>query len=379
MALLAIACIAAQFGGSLVASLASLVVWLVALAVVDAALLRRFWMPRFWLLTAIVALAGGLLLGRRDVEILRVPFSSEGLRLGALMVIRGAFVFGLALWASRALAGSGWRRWTRRLGAEPLGAAVSVAFGLLPGLEAEWSRARAAAGRSGGRRFRRTFDASVELIARTARLAERLALEQSGGADALETGPSADRPLRLAVVGPRGAGKTSTLGRLADALRGKGRSVGGIRQPRVLDGDRTVGYRLEDVADGTVREFASESSTSDAAGSRFRFDPEGWAWAAERIRRARREAEIVVVDELGRLEARGEGHLPALLEEVESPRARVLLIAVREDAARAVSGRLGGFDRVLPADASVGEIEAEAERLVARLVAEADGPPSLHR
>ena len=73
----------------------------------------------------------------------------------------------------------------------------------------------------------------------------------------------------------------------------------------------------------------------------YTFEVDGWQWAAQRVRQARRGADVVVVDELGRLEARGEGHLPALTQPLRGERARVWLLCVRADAAAAVQQRLG--------------------------------------
>ena len=111
-----------------------------------------------------------------------VVFSTRGLRLGMLMIVRGTFLFGLSLWASRALAHDGWLRLCRRLGAERLGVSVRIAFGLLPTLQAELRVARGSPKPAGRRRYRRLRDAAVRLVRQTARIAERLAAEDASNA-----------------------------------------------------------------------------------------------------------------------------------------------------------------------------------------------------
>jgi hypothetical protein len=179
---LGLVCLALQFGGSLAGSSGALGVWLLALLVLDRRALRRLWLPRFWLVGLVFVAAAALLLEPRDLEVAGLGVSSRGLRTGALMLVRGTLIFGLAVVASRALGGAGWLRWCRRLGVERLGEAVRVAFGLLPELQRELRRAGAAtAGRPARRgRLGGVHEAAVRLVVRTARLAERLGRGPTG-------------------------------------------------------------------------------------------------------------------------------------------------------------------------------------------------------
>jgi len=178
----AAACIALQFGGSLTLSSVALALWWVVLLLVDRPLLRRLWLPRFWAASAFVVLGSSMLLGNADLTLGPLEFSTRGLRLGMLMIVRGTFLFGLSLWASRALAHDGWLRLCRRLGAERLGVSVRIAFGLLPTLQAELRVARGSPKPAGRRRYRRLRDAAVRLVRQTARIAERLAAEDASNA-----------------------------------------------------------------------------------------------------------------------------------------------------------------------------------------------------
>jgi len=186
----AAACIALQFGGSLALSSVALALWLLALLLVDRPLLRRLWLPRFWVASAVVVLASSMFIGRADLVLGPLGFSSRGLLLGTLMVVRGTFLFGLSLWASRALEHDGWLHLCRRLHAERLGVSVRIAFGLLPTLQAEIRNARRSLNPPGRHRpYRRMRDAAVRLVLHAARLAEGLAAEEASSGRRM---PSAD-------------------------------------------------------------------------------------------------------------------------------------------------------------------------------------------
>ena len=126
--------------------------------------------------------------------------------------------------------------------------------------------------------------------------------------------------VRVAIIGPVCSGKTTTLGHLRDRLAAEGLSVGGVLQPALRRPEGPADYVLEDAETGAQCAFV----TRDPATAKPIFDTAGWTWAASRIRGARETRDVVVVDELGIVEARGEGHLPALVEPLAESGARVI-------------------------------------------------------
>lgn len=161
--------------------------------------------------------------------------------------------------------------------------------------------------------------------------------------------------IRYAIAGPPRHGKTTTLLALARGLNRAGFSCTGVAQPALYQGCRVVGYELEDIPSGERRPFASRRgrSSSSTLLSRgrlpapgalpFRFDDKGLAWAAARIQRP---ADVLLVDELGWLEAASHGHLPALQAALSRGLHRAVVLAIRMDALPAIEARLGSL-RVL--------------------------------
>jgi nucleoside-triphosphatase THEP1 len=358
MGIAALACVGVQLPGSLLLSTVALAIWLGLLAAIDQASLRRLWMPRFWGVTVIFAVGSGLLLGPRRAHGVWSVISPEGLRAGLLMVVRGAFIFGLAAWASRALGGRDLERAFARVGLARLGSALKTALRLLPELKDRLLAATPPARR--WQMMRRLPHVAVDVICETARLAEEMSTSR--------------RPMIAAVVGAPGSGKTTLVGTVLSGLRARGLVVGGVTQPAIVEEGARVGYLLRDASTGEERPFARRRTRPAREQPGFSFDDEGWSWAERRVQQASGAADVLVVDELGRLEARGEGHLPALLQRrAEEARARVALVAVRADCADAIRERLGAFDLELPSGADAAIVERFIDQIAGACLEEQRG------
>lgn len=182
------------------------------------------------------------------------------------------------------------------------------------------------------------------------------------------------------ISGAKGAGKSSTASRVAGLLAARGVTGGGVIQEALHeDGDR-VAYRARQlgVPDDAVllarRGAAPEGARADAVCSfcSFMFDDDAFAKAGAWIRDAARACEVVVIDEVSKLEASGGGHHDAIRDALGG-RALVVLV-VRADQLFAIVERFGLGDAV--ATLEVGDEGAVAPFVDALVqAARAEGSP----
>jgi len=135
---------------------------------------------------------------------------------------------------------------------------------------------------------------------------------------------TADRPC-LILHGSIASGKTRTASRLARSLAARGVSVGGILAPRLLEHGETVGYEVEDLRSGQRRPLASLRPPGVPAG-RYFLSRDGLAFARDALGEALEYAEIILIDEVGRLELDGGGHAAGVRAALEQAALPVLVV-----------------------------------------------------
>ncbi len=179
---------------------------------------------------------------------------------------------------------------------------------------------------------------------------------------------------RYGIVAPPRQGKTTTLLQLARRLSEHGVAVTGVAQPARCGHGLVTAYELQDIPEGTRHPLATRERSRGALAHlapgqvppreklAFRFDDAGMAWAAERVLRP---ADVLLVDELGWLEARGDGHLPAVQTAHSKGRHRAVVLAIRQGARPAIEARLGAVTGFRPAPDLV-------DRLFRRLIRDLD-------
>jgi len=140
------------------------------------------------------------------------------------------------------------------------------------------------------------------------------------------------------ITGGRGSGKTTLLTGAIARLRSTGLRVAGILSPGVLKEGQRHGFDVVDLRTG-AREVLSrrDGDPSWVAIGSYRFSPRGLMFGRSVLDgRNLVDAEVVAIDEVGRLELQGEGWAPCL--DALDASTRTLLV-VRDEFLEAVQTR----------------------------------------
>ncbi len=130
------------------------------------------------------------------------------------------------------------------------------------------------------------------------------------------------------VTGSAGQGKTTFARELTELLKEKGVSPGGILSERILEGEDTSGYDIVSIATGDRMAFLrTDGNAGQEKIGRFFIDKEGLE--AGRAILSEAQGEIIVIDEVGRLEISGGGWAPSI-DFLLSRSNKRLLLTVRD-------------------------------------------------
>lgn len=256
-------------------------------------------------------------------------------------------------------------RFAQRLGMERLGLVLGLSLNALPRIaEASlevWT-AYSARGRNFGDRLRRLPGLGEVLLAHTARIAEEATAAAALRGHAALT--RAHRPLPLAIptvvlTGPSGVGKTEAVLELAGRLRGRGVPVRGFVQVAVIDDGRKVGFRIRDLVSGEETGLAWWVGRKRGQfGTGFRFHVDGFSLGRRALERTDRGS-LVIVDEIGPVELRGGGHMPAVRRALAVPDLAGVVLVVRR---ALVPSLLAAIDA---SDAKVVDLEDTSQAAIA--------------
>lgn len=301
----------------------------------------------------------------------------RGLELGGMVLLRLAVLVVVASVLVRRVDAEALLRTTRRLGFERLGLVLGLALNALPRIIESsgdvWA-ANTMRSRNAFDRFRRLPGLGEVLLAHTARIAEEAAAAASlrGHSALTRTSGALNVPVRTVVLtGPPNCGKTGAIIDLVRAMKRRDVPVAGFVQPGLFENDRKVGFTIRDLSTGeeTVLARLGERATG-SYGTRFQFSEEGFALGRDALRSAG-PGSVLVLDEIGPVELRGEGHMPAVRAALESKELLGAVIVVRRSLIPTLLADLGASDAV------VIDIEVCGEEAANRVIEALSLPPGL--
>ena len=129
------------------------------------------------------------------------------------------------------------------------------------------------------------------------------------------------------VVAPLNGGKTTYLVHLIETLKQDGLAVGGVL---ALANPEKTWYRLKDLSSTESRLVLCETQSLGMQRiGRFSIDAEGFAWANALIEKSLGKSDVVVFDEIGRLELNDGGLAPSFRKALALKQVSILA-AVRD-------------------------------------------------
>jgi nucleoside-triphosphatase THEP1 len=288
----------------------------------------------------------------------------RGFEIGGMMLLRLLVLVVAAAVLVHSINAEKLLRATQKMGFERLGLVLGLALNSLPRLaEAAADVWTASKVRHDGAvaRLRRLPGLGEVLLAHTARIAEEAAAAASlrGHSALTRAGNGLKSTIQVVVVtGPSGGGKTEVVTAVAARLRSSGIPVAGFVQPGEFAEGRKVGFRIHDVATGVEAALATlDEHREGDFGTRFRFVDEGFRLGREALSRARSRS-VVLVDELGPIELRERGHMPAVRSALAIPGLIGAIIVVRRHLVPTLLAELEASDAV------VVDVEAEGDNAV---------------
>ncbi|HKM09234.1 MAG TPA: NTPase [Candidatus Methanomethylophilaceae archaeon] len=135
------------------------------------------------------------------------------------------------------------------------------------------------------------------------------------------------RNIKIGITGLPGAGKTYVLQKVIEMLEENGLTIGGMINDAIGDGRHKTGSSVRDLVTGQSEVFASVDIESRIKHGKLGVDIE----ALERvgvgaIRRASEECDVIVIDEVGKMEVESPAFIKAVKDSLEVGKPMIITI-----------------------------------------------------
>ena len=133
--------------------------------------------------------------------------------------------------------------------------------------------------------------------------------------------------IKIGITGLPGAGKTFALRAVLNMLKEENVVIGGMINEPVDDGRHRTGFTVRDLLTGEIEQFASVDYESKITVGRIgvdigKFEPV----AVAAIKNACESADIIVIDEVGKMEVESEAFVKAVREALEFDKPMIITL-----------------------------------------------------
>lgn len=133
--------------------------------------------------------------------------------------------------------------------------------------------------------------------------------------------------LKIGITGLPQAGKTYALRKVIEMLEAEERIVGGMLTEPITDGGRRTGFWVEDWRTKVRKVLASTEIDSKVTVGKYGVDLEALEQVGvEAIRRATEEADVIIVDEVGKMEMESDTFVEAVKDALDSDKPAILTL-----------------------------------------------------
>ena len=133
--------------------------------------------------------------------------------------------------------------------------------------------------------------------------------------------------IKIGITGLPGSGKTYALQRVIEMLQEEEVTIGGMIDEPVGDGRHKTGFTVRDIMTGETQVFASTEFESKIMVGKIGVDLSKLEEVGVRaIRNACQECDIIVIDEVGKMEVESEAFVEAVKESLEADKPMIITL-----------------------------------------------------
>jgi nucleoside-triphosphatase len=133
--------------------------------------------------------------------------------------------------------------------------------------------------------------------------------------------------VKIGITGLPSAGKTSALMRVVEMLREEGMTVGGMITESLVEDNVRMGFYITDISKGTKGVLAHKDLDSRVKVGEYGVDMEVLEEVGvQALRDATESADVIVVDEVGKMEVESEDFIEAVKTAMEADKPLILTL-----------------------------------------------------